>query len=128
MVDAYVKYWKGYFDFSSRSSRKEYWLAFLMNLIVSFAIGFVIGLLGLKGGYQIDGTNISFVMGPALIIDIVWTLVNLLPGLTICIRRLHDTGRSGWWIFISLVPAIGGIILLVLLCLGSVNNNNKYSR
>ncbi len=130
MITAYKKYWQGYVDFSSRASRKDYWLAFLMNLIVSFVLGFVLGLLGLNGSFDIDPTTmkIAFNMGPGLIITLVWSLINLLPGLSIVFRRLHDTNRSGWWIFISLIPFVGGIIFLVLLCLGSVNEGNRYSK
>jgi uncharacterized membrane protein YhaH (DUF805 family) len=53
-------------------------------------------------------------------------LAILLPGLGVSIRRLHDTGRSGWWLLIGLVPFVGGITLLVFTCLDSAPGANAY--
>ena len=49
-------------------------------------------------------------------LGMVYLLANLVPGLAVTIRRLHDTGKSGFWIFIGLIPLIGKIILLIMLC------------
>ena len=53
-------------------------------------------------------------------------LAFLLPSLGIAVRRLHDIGKSGWWIFISLIPLIGAIILLVWWCKDSQMEPNEY--
>ena len=88
-----------YADFNGRARRKEYWMFTLGNLIVAVVIGVVAGL-------------IKF---PLLVS--LYGLAVLVPGLAVCVRRLHDIGKSGWWVLIGLVPVIGGIWLLVLMCL-----------
>jgi len=50
----------------------------------------------------------------------------LVPGLAVCVRRLHDIGKSGWWVLIGLVPVIGGIWLLVLMCLDGEPKENQW--
>ena len=75
--------------FSGRSRRSEYWWFQLFSFLVTVAAGLVDLLLGS-----------SYVM-------LVTILVLLLPGLAVTVRRLHDTGRSGWWIVASLVPLVG---------------------
>lgn len=75
----------------------------LGNLIVAVVIGVVAGL-------------IKF---PLLVS--LYGLAVLVPGLAVCVRRLHDIGKSGWWVLIGLVPVIGGIWLLVLMCPSTVS-------
>ena len=59
-------------------------------------------------------------------IALVYALSAILPSFAVCVRRLHDTNRSGWWILICLVPFIGGIWLLVLMLLDSTPGANQY--
>ncbi len=96
-----------YIDFSGRSSRAEYWFVFLMNFIVTSAIAFM-------------AKNISNIFG---ILDSVYSLAVLIPMLAIDFRRLHDTGRSGWFLLLWFVPIIGWIILLVYHCQPSEGPN-----
>jgi uncharacterized membrane protein YhaH (DUF805 family) len=84
-----------YVTFIGRSSRSAYWWWYLFSLI-AFAVAFAIDLS----------------VGTRIVSGLV-TLALLLPNLAILVRRLHDTGHSGWWILISLVPLIGAIVLLV---------------
>ncbi len=56
----------------------------------------------------------------------LYWLAVLVPGLAVCVRRLHDIDKSGWFILVSLIPAVGGIILLVLLCLDGTPGDNRY--
>ena len=97
-----------YADFNGRARRKEYWMFTLGNLIVAVVIGVVAGL-------------IKF---PLLVS--LYGLAVLVPGLAVCVRRLHDIGKSGWWVLIGLVPVIGGIWLLVLMCLDGEPNENQW--
>ena len=95
-----------YFDFQGRATRKQFW----MYLLFTFLLGIVLGIVA----------RINATVGSAL--TIVATLGLLLPNLGIAVRRLHDIGRSGWWILIGLVPVInmiGGIVLLVFYLLPS---------
>lgn len=91
----------------------------MFNYIAMLAISLLFGLVG----YLINGMpgfSISWLIGSAF----TW-LALLLPNLSVLIRRLHDTNRSGWWFFICLVPCIGGIWLFVLTLLDS-DEENKY--
>ena len=107
-MEWYISVLKKYADFSGRSRRKEYWMFFLINII----IGIVLGLLAtiLKTG----------------ILSTIYSLAVLIPGIAVCIRRLHDIGKSGWWWFIVLIPLVGPIWLLVLVCTEGNNGNNQY--
>jgi uncharacterized membrane protein YhaH (DUF805 family) len=86
-----------YATFEGRASRPEYWWFALFGFIVS------------RGGI-IDGLAHTFILG------LVVGLALLLPSIAVRVRRLHDTGRSGWWSFIVIIPLIGAIWLIVLLC------------
>ena len=104
----YIDCWKKYATFSGRARRKEYWLFVLFNAIACFVAAFLDGLLGLG------------------IIYLLYCLAAFLPSLAVCVRRLHDTNRSGWWVLIGLVPIIGGIWLLILMVLDSTPGANNY--
>jgi uncharacterized membrane protein YhaH (DUF805 family) len=103
----YLKVLKQYADFSGRARRKEYWMFFLFNVIFAFVASILDGALG------------------SVIVSILYMLAMFLPGLAVTVRRLHDIGKSGWWIFISMVPLIGSIWLLILLCTDS-DADNEY--
>jgi uncharacterized membrane protein YhaH (DUF805 family) len=108
-MEWYLKVLKNYVGFSGRARRKEYWMFALFNFIIAFVIGFVEGFLNLVG-----------------VISTLYSLAIFLPSLAVSVRRLHDTGRSGWWLLISLIPLIGLIILIVFLCEDSKENENQY--
>ncbi|MEA2166980.1 MAG: hypothetical protein QOF76_280 [Solirubrobacteraceae bacterium] len=90
--DAFSKY----VTFSGRSSRAAYWWFYLFVLLVAIAAYLLDLALGTKG----------ILYGLAI-------LVLLLPNLAVTVRRLHDSGHSGWWLLIALIPLIGAIVLLV---------------
>ena len=100
-----------YATFSGRATRSEYWYVVLFGYLLALLIVFL--------GMIIDS--------PELIIGLstVLSLILLVPGLAVCIRRLHDTGRSGWWYLLVLIPYIGAIVLLIIFCLKS-SEDNKY--
>ncbi|MFI8236139.1 DUF805 domain-containing protein [Streptomyces sp. NPDC085866] len=104
----YVDVLKKYAVFSGRARRQEYWMFFLFNLIISIVLTVVDRAIGSN------------------VISLIYTLAVLLPGLGVTIRRLHDTGRSGWWIFISLIPLVGTIILIVFLATEGKAEQNQY--
>lgn len=97
-----------YVTFSGRASRSEYWFFALYHfLIVLFCMmGFSLGL-----GYSLLWLSL---------------LVNFLPAISVLVRRLHDTDRSGWWYWIGLVPIVGPILLLVWLCTRGTSGGNGY--
>lgn len=98
-VNAVKRYWTKYAIFTGRASRSEYWWAVLANVV----IGLVLVLLG---------SSIKLLM----IVYYLFVLAVLVPSVAVGIRRLHDINKSGWWLLISLVPIVGGIWLIVLLC------------
>jgi len=85
-----------YVTFTGRSSRAAYWWFYLFGFLVMVA-----------------ALIIDLVLGTGYIFYGLAALALLLPNLAVLVRRLHDTGRSGWWVPIALVPLIGGIVLLV---------------
>jgi uncharacterized membrane protein YhaH (DUF805 family) len=110
----YLDAWKNYANFQGRARRKAFWMFALFNIIAIVALTFVEGLIGLRGesGYGI--------------LSGIYSLAVILPALALAVRRLHDTGRSGWWILIGLVPLVGGIILIVFYVLDSQPGSNQY--
>ena len=106
---------KKYACFSGRARRQEYWLFFLFNLIASIIINVIGGVLA--GATGVDA--FAFLVA-------IYSLAVLIPGFAVFCRRMHDTGRSGWWWLIGFVPFVGGIILLVFCCLDSQPGENQY--
>ncbi len=104
-----------YVDFSTRASRKEFWLFFLFYLVaysILVTIDFSMGWASLETGYGI--------------LSGIFALATLLPYLAVAIRRLHDTNRVGWWLLIGLIPLVGLIWLIVLWCLKSDEAENRF--
>ena len=92
-----------YGDFNGRARRSEYWFFILFTAIAGAVGGVLDAIFGLRSG-SYGGT------GP---IQGVLQLALLVPSLAVGARRLHDTGRSGWWQLIGLIPIAGWIVLLV---------------
>ena len=111
----YLKVLKQYADFSGRAMRKEYWMFALFNIIFCIAAMILDNLLGLA----IEGVGYG-------VIYILYMLAVLVPGLAVAVRRLHDVGKSGWMMFIALIPLIGAIWLLVLMVTDSKPGDNQY--
>jgi uncharacterized membrane protein YhaH (DUF805 family) len=109
----YLGVLKKYVEFNGRARRTEYWMFTLFNLIISFVLGFIDGLVGSAGEH----------VG---LLGLIYALAVLLPSIAVSARRLHDTGRSGWWLLIALVPFIGAIVLLVFMLLDSTPGDNEY--
>ena len=106
----YIEAWKKYAVFGGRSGRQEYWYFVLFHVLVYVLLSIIAGILGKIGAGLLS----------------LYTVAVFLPGLAATIRRLHDTNRSGWWILISLVPFVGGIVLLVFLTQESHAVENQY--
>jgi uncharacterized membrane protein YhaH (DUF805 family) len=106
---------KKYVDFSGRARRKEYWMFFLFNLIfgvVALVLDFMLGSVNENLGYGLFYS--------------LFSLGIILPTWSVTVRRLHDVGKSGWWIFISLIPFIGAIWLFILTVTDSQVDTNRY--
>lgn len=107
----YIDFWKRAFDFRGVASRKEYWIAFLFNIIVVFVIGLVL----------------AFVSDEALnVFQGIYSLLIIIPSISISVRRLHDSNKSGLWYLLSLIPVIGGLIVFIFMLMGTVRLNNRW--
>jgi uncharacterized membrane protein YhaH (DUF805 family) len=115
----YLDVLKKYAEFSGRARRKEYWMFALFNALIYIAIMIFSAILG-----AID--NSLALIGTLLLL--VYILAIFVPSLAVAVRRLHDTGRSGWWFLIAFVPFVGGIILLVFTVQDSVPGENEYGK
>ena len=111
----YLSVLRNYAGFSGRARRSEYWYFALFNLIFALAAMLIDNLLGLT----IENQGV----GP---VYILYGLAVLIPGLAVAVRRLHDTGKSGWFMLIGIIPLIGAIWLIVVLCKDSEPGTNKY--
>ena len=102
-MEWYLKALKNYAVFNGRARRKEYWMFVLFNTIFIF---------------------IGSLLHPMLFITYVFAI--LIPSIAVVVRRLHDVGKSGVFYFVSLIPFVGPIWLLVLLCTEGDADVNKY--
>lgn len=118
--------WNNFGVFSGRATRMEYWLYRVEIMIVGlvFAVPFAL-LTDTSSTESLSENNPTLAilfLAVAVILGILLTIVDL--GVTI--RRLHDTGRSGWWILIRLVPYIGGLVIFIFMVLDSDPQENQY--
>ena len=111
-MDWYLMALKRSLDFSGRSSRKEYRSFFLIHFLIVLALALVDGMTG----------TFDFEAGSGLLSGI-YLLLGLLPVLAVSVRRLHDTGRSGWWVIIALLPLVGLAFLYFALKEGDAGPN-----
>lgn len=105
---------KKYADFKGRSRRSEYWYFVLFNILAVMAIAMISGILSSVIGDAAFGLTAIYYIGI------------IIPSLAVAVRRLHDTGRSGWWYLIGLIPIIGGIVLIVFFCEDSKPGSNQW--
>ncbi len=107
-VEAIKKGFKGYVVWNARSTRSEYWWWTLFAVIVAFVASIIDSAL--------FSTDMATGLGP---VSGITSLALFLPGLSVWIRRLHDTDRSGWWTWILLIPIVGFIVALIFALLPS---------
>ncbi len=112
-----------YATFTGRATRSEYWWFQLFEIIVQIVlaiIGFVLGGMFASGGAA-AALGLGYTIGNVL--SWIFSIAIIVPSLAVFCRRMHDTGRSGWWFFIALIPLIGAIVLLVFCCQKSQPDN-----
>jgi uncharacterized membrane protein YhaH (DUF805 family) len=116
-MEWYTMVLKRYAEFNGRSRRKEYWMFALFNCLICL-VPYIAGIILLATGNKIGMVLMGLVC--------VYSLTVLVPGLAVAVRRLHDTGKSGWLILLGVIPVVGGIILLVFLVSDSNPGDNLY--
>lgn len=110
IISAFVKMMKNYANFNGRTSLADFWWAILAQVLLGIVVGFISGLLGEVGAM------IIFLFGLAF----------LIPSYALYWRRLHDIGKSGAYYFITFIPLVGGILLLIALAKPGDRGDNMY--
>jgi uncharacterized membrane protein YhaH (DUF805 family) len=100
--------WRKFIDFSGRARRKEYWM-FVLGVVLASIVAQIADAI-------IFGGLISGLLGLAVII----------PAIACQVRRFQDQDRSGWLVLLNLVPVIGNIAVLVMMCLEGTKGPNQY--
>ena len=116
----YLTVLKNYAGFSCRARRQEFWMFYLLNIFLIMVVSIMVFLTK-----DTDTILESFAYGLSSLF-FIYSLIILIHSLAVSVRRLHDVGKSGWFLLIGLIPFIGGIILLVFMCLDSEAGENKY--
>ncbi|GHD50500.1 Uncharacterized membrane protein YhaH, DUF805 family [Marinobacter persicus] len=106
-MDHFLDAFRNYATFQGRATRTQYWMFFLIYLLIYIALSVIDGLFGVP------------------VLSTIFALVMLIPSIAYATRRLHDTGRTGWWQLIALIPLIGAIVLIVFLAMPSTSDE-KY--
>jgi uncharacterized membrane protein YhaH (DUF805 family) len=108
-VNWYLAVLKKYADFTGRARRTEFWMYLLFTLIIVVVLNVVEMIIGTMG-----------------VIGFAYGLGTLLPSIAVTTRRLHDTGRSGWWQLIGLIPLVGLIVMIVFTVQEGAKGANAY--
>ena len=111
MIDWFVKCLKNYTTFTGRARRKEYWYFVLVQFII-----------------LIVAQIIDAILGTEFVFYAIVALALFIPSLAAAVRRLHDTGRSGWWFLIALIPLIGTILLIIWLASDTKQGKNQWGQ
>ena len=97
-----------YVGFEGRAARPEYWYWVLFVFVVSLVLSIVDRVL------------------PFGLLQVLFALATILPGIAVGCRRLHDIDRSGWWLLIAFVPVVGAILLIVWACQPGTSGANQF--
>ena len=114
-MDWYLKVLRNYVGFSGRARRKEYWMFYLVTLLITIGLVIVDSVTG----------TINALTGWGLLSGL-YTLAVLLPSIAVSVRRLHDRDKSGWWLLIAFIPLIGAIVLLVWTVMEGDRGDNRF--
>ena len=116
--EAVENFFRNYTNSNGRARRKEYWypvlFIFLINLVIN-ALGGIFGAM-----------DIDILVTMCNVLSGIFGIATLLPSIMVAIRRMHDIGKSGWWVLISFVPCVGVFIALYFCCLDSQPGDNQY--
>lgn len=118
MIYWYKKVLNQYADFEGRARRTEYWMFTLVNMLIMLPL-YIIGFIGMTSESSLLST-----VGFGLYM--LYGFAVLVPSLAVGVRRLHDTGKSGWMLLVSIIPIIGFFWLLFLLISEGDRGDNQY--
>jgi uncharacterized membrane protein YhaH (DUF805 family) len=115
---------KRYADFQGRSRRMEYWMFALGILIASIVIGVVVGLIAGISGSSNSAGMFGGGIGLALF-GLLWLAI-IVPSIAVQVRRFHDQNLTGWLVLLNFIPYLGGLVVLVFMCLPGTKGPNKF--
>ncbi len=121
-VDAVKSFYKRYVDFSGRSSRSEYWwvqLFYILTIII-LTLPLIIAMASSPNG-KLSDSNMFWIF-PV----VVFILAGIIPMIALTVRRFHDQDKSGWFFLLNFIPSVGGIIVLVFMCLKGTAGPNRF--
>ncbi len=113
--DAITSFLSHYFDCRGRARRKEYWYVVLFNVIATLIFNVLSGIF-----------SNGFLHNLIHLLSVAYSLALFIPGIMLSIRRMHDIGKGGAWLFICLIPIVGPLIFIYLCCKDSVPGTNQY--
>ncbi len=105
-----------YADFSGRSQRQEYWMFVLGVILAAIVLAIIEGIVGIGG-------SVGGVYGP---LTLLLVLAIFIPALAVQVRRFHDQDKSGWFVLLNFIPFVGGLIVLVFMCLDGTPGPNRF--
>lgn len=117
--------YRRYADFSGRSQRKEYWMFVLLTLLVTVACT----VLMLAGGMALDeagATSPGILFWVGLVILVVFAVGTIIPSIAVQVRRFHDQDKSGWMVLIGFIPYVGGLIVIIFMCIEGTRGPNRF--
>ncbi|ALW88256.1 DUF805 domain-containing protein [Deinococcus actinosclerus] len=119
-----------YANFTGRARRREYWMFTLINSVILILLqipvqGAVIAMAAQNEADTAPSAGLTGVTLIFLILLVVYSLAVMVPSIAVTVRRLHDTGKSGWWYLLNLIP-LGSLVILVFMVLDSEPGSNKW--
>ena len=119
-----------YANFTGRARRREYWMFTLINSVILILLqipvqGAVIAMAAQNEADTAPSAGLTGVTLIFVILLVVYSLAVMVPSIAVTVRRLHDTGKSGWWYLLNLIP-LGSLVILVFMLLDSEPGSNKW--
>jgi uncharacterized membrane protein YhaH (DUF805 family) len=114
-------------DFEGRSRRMEYWMFYLFTLLLGLGFMLILGVVVLPlYTMGLSENAMMTIIIPLYFIGFLLSLGLVVPSLAVAVRRLHDQDKSGWFLLLALIPFVGGIIFLVVMCLEGARGPNRF--
>ena len=113
-----------YANFNGRARRKEYWMYTLILTVLLIALmAIMFSALSLSDETKIETGPSGYL---TVLLLFVFLVVHFIPSLALTVRRLHDTGKSGWWYLIVFVPYLGNFVIFIFTLIDGDEGENKY--
>lgn len=122
-MDLMLQPLRKYTDFTGRARRSEYWLFALFVALVQMTTGILSWFVGGDLGDEAFATPASAVIA---LLYFGFCLYIFIPSMAVSFRRLHDSGRTAWWLLLGLIPILGHLVLLIFMILDGTPGENRY--